>query len=213
MRKFCQAPAGVKNHHAYLGGLLEHVVGLMDLVRRLDGLYPDLNTDLLLMGAFLHDIGKIDELAYDREFAYTDEGQLIGHLVMAVGILDRKLAEAEQPVGRTGARGAGAAAEAHDRQPSRAVRIRQPQAAHDAGSRGAAPARQPRRQAAQLRAIDARRSERRQLVGPTSIPAWAASCSRAQPLPSAGRPRKTAVVDSRSAGVPDARSCAATNES
>ena len=87
MRKFCQAPAGVKNHHAYLGGLLEHVVGLMDLVRRIDGLYPELDNDLLLMGAFLHDIGKIDELRYDREFAYTDEGQLIGHLVMAVGIL------------------------------------------------------------------------------------------------------------------------------
>jgi 3'-5' exoribonuclease len=96
MHKFCQAPAGVKNHHAYLGGLLEHVVGLMDLVRRLDGLYPALNGDLLLMGAFLHDIGKIDELSYDREFAYTDEGQLIGHLVMAIGILDRKLIEAEQ---------------------------------------------------------------------------------------------------------------------
>ncbi|HTU26467.1 MAG TPA: HD domain-containing protein, partial [Pirellulales bacterium] len=96
MRKFCQAPAGVKNHHAYLGGLLEHVVGLMDLVRRIDGQYPALDTDLLLMGAFLHDVGKIDELAYDREFAYTDEGQLIGHLVMAVGILERKLAEAER---------------------------------------------------------------------------------------------------------------------
>ena len=48
------------------------------------------------MGAFLHDIGKIDELSYERDFAYTDEGQLIGHLVMAVGMLDRKLAEAER---------------------------------------------------------------------------------------------------------------------
>ncbi len=96
MRRFCRAPAGVKNHHAYLGGLLEHVVGLMDLSRRLDGLYPALDVDLLVMGAFLHDMGKIDELAYDREFSYTDEGQLIGHLVMAVGILDRKFAEAEK---------------------------------------------------------------------------------------------------------------------
>ncbi len=101
MRKFCRAPAGVKNHHAYLGGLLEHVVGLMDLSRRLDGLYPALNTDLLVMGAFLHDMGKIDELAYEREFSYTDEGQLIGHLVMAVGILDRKIAEAEKLSGET----------------------------------------------------------------------------------------------------------------
>ena len=60
------------------------------------GLYANLDTDLLLMGAFLHDVGKIDELAYEREFTYTDEGQLIGHLVMAVGMLDRKIAEAEK---------------------------------------------------------------------------------------------------------------------
>jgi 3'-5' exoribonuclease len=101
MRKFCRAPAGVKNHHAYLGGLLEHVVGLMDLSRRLDGLYAALDTDLLVMGAFLHDMGKIDELAYEREFAYTDEGQLIGHLVMAVGLLERKIAEAEKLSGES----------------------------------------------------------------------------------------------------------------
>ncbi len=96
MRKFSRAPAGVKNHHAYVGGLLEHVVSLMDLVGRVAGLYPGLNNELLLMGAFLHDAGKVDELSYDREFAYTDEGQLIGHLVMAVGMLDRKLLEAER---------------------------------------------------------------------------------------------------------------------
>ena len=96
MRKFVRAPAGVKNHHAYVGGLLEHVVSLMELVLRIDGQYPGLNTDLLLMGAFLHDAGKIDELSYERDFAYTDEGQLIGHLVMAVGMLDRKLQEAER---------------------------------------------------------------------------------------------------------------------
>ncbi len=101
MGKFCRAPAGVKNHHAYLGGLLEHVVGLMDVSRRLDGLYPAVNTDLLVMGAFLHDMGKIDELAYEREFAYTDEGQLIGHLVMAVSILERKLVEAERLSGES----------------------------------------------------------------------------------------------------------------
>ena len=48
------------------------------------------------MGAFLHDMGKVDELTYERDFAYTDEGQLIGHLVMAVGMLDKKLDEAER---------------------------------------------------------------------------------------------------------------------
>ena len=60
MRKFAAAPAGVKNHHAYAGGLVEHVVSLLELVGRIDGLYPDLDTDLLRIGAFLHDAGKID---------------------------------------------------------------------------------------------------------------------------------------------------------
>jgi 3'-5' exoribonuclease len=96
MRKFTRAPAGVKNHHAYVGGLLEHVVSLMELVSRVAGHYDELNTELLLMGAFIHDAGKVDELSYDKEFAYTDEGQLIGHLVIAVGMLDRKLQEAER---------------------------------------------------------------------------------------------------------------------
>lgn len=96
MGKFIRAPAGVKNHHAYAGGLLEHVVSLMEVVRRVVDCYPRINPDLLLMGAFLHDMGKIDELGYDRGFSYTDEGQLIGHLVMAVGMLDRKVAQAEE---------------------------------------------------------------------------------------------------------------------
>lgn len=99
MRKFTQAPAGVKNHHAYRGGLLEHVIGLMELVNHVTPLYPALNGDLLLMGAFLHDVGKVDELSYDRDFSYTDEGQLIGHLVMAVGILEKKLRETERLAG------------------------------------------------------------------------------------------------------------------
>lgn len=96
MRKFSRAPAGIKNHHAYLGGLCEHVVSLMDQCERVEGLYPSIDPDLLMMGAFLHDMGKIDELTYDRDFAYSDEGQLIGHLVMAVGMLEKKLKEAER---------------------------------------------------------------------------------------------------------------------
>ena len=99
MRKFTAAPAGVKNHHAYHGGLLEHVVKLMDLVDSVAPHYPALNRDLLLMGAFLHDAGKVDELVYERDFAYTDEGQLVGHLVMAVGILEKKLRETERLAG------------------------------------------------------------------------------------------------------------------
>ncbi|MGH7193384.1 MAG: 3'-5' exoribonuclease YhaM family protein, partial [Candidatus Saccharimonadales bacterium] len=96
MGRFTRAPAGVKNHHAYVGGLLDHVVSLMELVTRVVGLYPAIDPDLLLMGAFIHDAGKIGELSYDRGFAYTDEGQLIGHLVMAVSMLERKLVEAER---------------------------------------------------------------------------------------------------------------------
>ena len=96
MGRFTRAPAGVKNHHAYVGGLLEHVVNLMEVCARIAPLYPSLDGDLLLMGAFLHDAGKIAELSYDRGFAYTDEGQLIGHVVMALGMLDAKLQEAER---------------------------------------------------------------------------------------------------------------------
>ena len=101
MQKFTRAPAGVKNHHAYLGGLMEHVVNLMEVVSRVAPLYPNVHAELLLMGAFLHDLGKIDELSYVRGFAYTDEGQLIGHLVMAVSMLEKKVAEAERLTGET----------------------------------------------------------------------------------------------------------------
>jgi 3'-5' exoribonuclease len=96
MRKLSRAPAGIKNHHAYLGGLIEHIVNLMELITRIATLYPSISPDVLLMGAFLHDVGKTDELTYERDFAYTDEGQLIGHVVMAVSILERKLKEAER---------------------------------------------------------------------------------------------------------------------
>jgi 3'-5' exoribonuclease len=93
MRGFCKVPAGVRNHHAYLGGLLEHVVALLDNAERLLPLYPELNRDLLLTGIFLHDIGKVRELTYDKAFAYTDEGQLIGHLVIGVEMLNEKVAQ------------------------------------------------------------------------------------------------------------------------
>jgi 3'-5' exoribonuclease len=96
MGKLARAPAGIKNHHAYRGGLLQHVVGLMEVVLRIAPCYPQIDRDLLLVGALLHDIGKVDELSYDRELAYTDEGQLIGHLVMAVSMLERKVQQAEK---------------------------------------------------------------------------------------------------------------------
>ncbi len=96
MARFARAPAGVKNHHAYHGGLLEHVVSLMEVVLRIGPCYPQIDRNLLLTGAFLHDVGKVDELRYQRDLAYTDEGQLLGHLVLAVGLLDAKVVEAEK---------------------------------------------------------------------------------------------------------------------
>lgn len=96
MRKFTTAPAAVKNHHAYRGGLLEHVVNMLEVTRRIADLYPQVDAELLRVGVFLHDVGKIDELSYERDFGYTDEGQLIGHLVMGAGILDAKVREAER---------------------------------------------------------------------------------------------------------------------
>lgn len=90
---FSKAPAGIRNHHAYIGGLLEHVVTLLDSADRIAPLYPELNRDLLLMGIFLHDIGKVRELSYERVFGYSDEGQLVGHIVIGVEMLNEKIAQ------------------------------------------------------------------------------------------------------------------------
>jgi 3'-5' exoribonuclease len=94
MDKFCRAPAGMKNHHAYKGGLLEHVVSLMELVLVVAPRYPQLDGDKLLVGAFLHDAAKVDELSYDRDISYTDEGQMLGHMIMAITMVDDKVREA-----------------------------------------------------------------------------------------------------------------------
>ncbi len=101
MARFTAAPAGIKNHHAYRGGLLDHIVSLMELAAVVAPRYPEIDADLLLMGAFLHDIGKIRELTYERELAYSDEGQLIGHLVIGVSLLDDKIHEAEKLSGES----------------------------------------------------------------------------------------------------------------
>lgn len=96
MAKFTRAPAGIKHHHAYHGGLLEHVVNLMEVIIRIAPCYPQIDRDLLLMGALVHDMAKIDELTYQHDLAYSDEGQLVGHLVMAVSLLESKVREAEK---------------------------------------------------------------------------------------------------------------------
>jgi len=87
------APAAKTLHHAYIGGLLDHVVSLFrscDLICRN---YPQINRDLLLTGAFLHDIGKIHELAYNRSFSYTTRGQLLGHMVIELEMVHAKIAQ------------------------------------------------------------------------------------------------------------------------
>jgi 3'-5' exoribonuclease len=99
MTAFCRAPAGVRNHHAYLGGLLEHVVTLLDAAERILPLYPELDRDLLLMGIALHDIGKVRELSFERVFGYTTEGQLIGHIVIGVEMLTEKAAKTRELTG------------------------------------------------------------------------------------------------------------------
>lgn len=96
MAKFTTAPAGMKNHHAYKGGLVEHVVGLMELVLAIGPRYPRLDQDKLLVGAFLHDAAKVDELVYEREIGYSDDGQLLGHMVLAITMIDDKVREAER---------------------------------------------------------------------------------------------------------------------
>lgn len=96
MAMFVQAPAGIKHHHGYRGGLLEHVVQVIDVAAAVAPFYPLIDPDMLRMGAFLHDVGKVEELSCQRELTYTDSGQLVGHLVLGVEILNRKIAEAER---------------------------------------------------------------------------------------------------------------------
>jgi 3'-5' exoribonuclease len=91
--RYRNAPAAKTLHHAYIGGLLDHVVSLFrscDLICRN---YPQVNRDLLLTGAFLHDIGKLQELTYNRAFSYTTRGQLLGHMIIELEMLQAKLAK------------------------------------------------------------------------------------------------------------------------
>lgn len=93
------APAGVKAHHAHPGGLLSHVVSLLTNADKLSASYPQVDRDLLLVGTLLHDIGKLEELSYDGEIGYTVPGQLVGHLVQGVQMLDWKAIEVAEKTG------------------------------------------------------------------------------------------------------------------
>jgi len=91
--RYRNAPAAKTLHHAYIGGLLDHVVSLFRSCDLMCQNYPQVNRDLLLTGAFLHDIGKIQELTYNRAFSYTTRGQLLGHMIIELEMLQAKLAK------------------------------------------------------------------------------------------------------------------------
>ncbi len=93
MERFCTAPGGVKMHHSYLGGLLEHTHNMLRIAVAILPLYPKAQADLVLAGIFLHDIGKTEEYSYDMAFSYTDSGQLLGHIVQSVLMLNKKADE------------------------------------------------------------------------------------------------------------------------
>jgi 3'-5' exoribonuclease len=88
---FRRAPGGVMLHHAHVGGLLEHTLSVVHLADRLAQHYPTVDRDLVITGACLHDLGKIWELAYDQSFSYTDEGRLVGHVVLEANWLSRRM--------------------------------------------------------------------------------------------------------------------------
>ena len=99
MAAFRKSPAAVQMHHAYLGGLLEHTRNLLELALLVIPRYPDVSLDLVLAGVFLHDIGKTAELRCQTSFQYTNEGQLLGHIVQATMWIEEKAKAAEAETG------------------------------------------------------------------------------------------------------------------
>jgi 3'-5' exoribonuclease len=90
-----RAPAAMTMHHAYLGGLLEHVVSLVGLAAAVSAHYPELDADLLLTGVVLHDIGKLEELRYVRGIDYSDHGRLLGHIMLGARLFRDKCNQME----------------------------------------------------------------------------------------------------------------------
>ena len=88
---YSRAPAAKAMHHVFLGGLLEHSLAVVGLAVDVAVRYPQVNRDLLICGALLHDIGKVNELSYQRSFDYTDEGKLLGHIVIGVQMVEDRI--------------------------------------------------------------------------------------------------------------------------
>jgi len=90
-RKFLTAPAGKSWHHSYIHGLVEHTLEIINICELMCEIHPQLNRDLLICGAMLHDFGKTDELKYDGNFEYTDKGKLIGHIVLSAVLINEEI--------------------------------------------------------------------------------------------------------------------------
>ncbi|MHC4927426.1 MAG: 3'-5' exoribonuclease YhaM family protein, partial [Planctomycetota bacterium] len=90
MRQFKIAPAAMMMHHNYLGGLLEHTLSMATVAQVLFPLYPKIQSDLVLAAIFLHDIAKTRELSYKIAFGYTDQGQLLGHIIQGTQLITQK---------------------------------------------------------------------------------------------------------------------------
>jgi len=88
---FKSAPAATDFHHPYIGGLLEHTLCCIQLAKVIVSRYPGIDEELLIAGAALHDIGKIEELSYKRSFYYTDRGRLIGHVVLGLNMVEKEI--------------------------------------------------------------------------------------------------------------------------
>ncbi len=97
---FKEAPAARTNHHAFIGGLLEHTLGLLELAVLVLPRYPRVSSDLVLAGIFLHDAGKTAELSFTTSFNYTTEGQLLGHIVQATLWVQEKVRQIEAQTGK-----------------------------------------------------------------------------------------------------------------
>ncbi len=95
MKQYCAAPAAKGMHHVYLGGLLEHSLALVKLVKTIVPLYAGINEDLLITGALLHDVGKIHEMSFERAIDYTDAGKLLGHITIGVELVEERIRQVE----------------------------------------------------------------------------------------------------------------------
>jgi len=90
-KKFKRAPAAMKVHQPYIGGLAEHTINVMNICESIGNIYKEINRDFLITMAILHDIGKIREYAYDKVIEHTDEGKLLGHIAISLEMINQKI--------------------------------------------------------------------------------------------------------------------------